>query len=109
MWRDLHARLDFWNRAAIRCVSQPEPDRLNHLESGESMRKLSVFTSIMLSLFIVATATAQVRGRGRLQGTVTDKTSAKPVQGATVTLAIASGNTSPSIVNTAHHVHLSAL
>jgi len=73
------------------------------------MRKLSVFTSIMLSLFLVVTATAQVRGRGRLQGTVTDKTTGKPVQGATVTVAIASGNTQPIIVKTDAHGHWSAI
>jgi Flp pilus assembly protein TadD len=73
------------------------------------MRKLSVFTSIMFSLFVVFAATAQVRGRGRLQGTVTDKTTGKPVQGATVTVAIASGNTQPIIVKTDAHGHWSAL
>ncbi|HXA15607.1 MAG TPA: tetratricopeptide repeat protein [Thermoanaerobaculia bacterium] len=73
------------------------------------MRKLSVFTSIILSLFLVVTATAQVRGRGRLQGTVTDKTTGKPIQDATVTVAIASGNTQPIIVKTDAHGHWSAL
>ena len=73
------------------------------------MRKLSVFTSIMLSLFLVVTATAQVRGRGRLQGTVSDKTTGKPIQGATVTVALASGNTQPIIVKSDAHGHWSAL
>jgi tetratricopeptide (TPR) repeat protein len=63
----------------------------------------------MLSLFLAVTATAQVRGRGRLQGTVTDKTTGKPIQGATVTVAIASGNTQPIVVKTDAHGHWSAL
>ena len=73
------------------------------------MRKISVLTSIILSLFLVFTATAQVRGRGRLQGNVTDKATGKPVQGATVTVAIASGNTQPIVVKTDAHGHWSAL
>ena len=65
------------------------------------MRKLINITAlVMLSLVIAAEATAQVRGRGRLQGIVTDQATGKPVQGATVTLSPSSEKTQPILAKT---------
>lgn len=48
----------------------------------------------VLALLVATAAMAQVRGKGRLQGTVTDE-SGKPVAGAAITVAPADGNTTP--------------
>jgi len=56
--------------------------------------------AVVLSLLAAVAATAQVRGRGRLQGTVVDQATGKPVAGAKVTVAIASENTQPIITTT---------
>ena len=65
------------------------------------MRKLiSITALVMLSLVIAAEATAQVRGRGRLQGIVTDEATGKPIQGATVTLSPSSEKTQPILAKT---------
>jgi len=61
------------------------------------MRKTAV---LVLAFVLAGAALAQVRGKGRLQGIVTDAESAKPVDGATVTLSPADGNTQPIIVKT---------
>lgn len=55
-------------------------------------RFLNSAVVMMLALFVATAAMAQVRGRGRLQGTVTDP-DGKPVAGASVTVAPADGNT----------------
>jgi tetratricopeptide (TPR) repeat protein len=70
------------------------------------MRK---FTTILLSLLIAAAALAQVRGTGRLQGTVTDKNTGKPVEGATVTIALPTGSTQPIVTKTDSKGRWSAL
>ncbi len=57
-------------------------------------RFLNSAVVMMLALFVAGAAMAQVRGRGRLQGTVTDP-DGKPVAGASVTVSTASGNTAP--------------
>lgn len=64
------------------------------------MRKLIITTLVMLSLVIAAAAPAQLRGRGRLQGVVTDQATGKPVEGATVTLSPSSEKTQPIVAKT---------
>lgn len=64
------------------------------------MRKLILTTSLILSLFMTAAVTAQVRGRGRLQGVVTDKETGKPIAGATVTVTPSGETTQPIVVKT---------
>lgn len=61
------------------------------------MRRL-INLVIVMSLLISAAAVAQVRGKARLQGTVVDQETGKPVDGATVTIAIADGSTQPIVV-----------
>lgn len=63
------------------------------------MRKLTTILTLALSLVALAAA-AQVRGKGRLQGSVTDKATGKPVQGAVVTVAPADGSTTPIVAKT---------
>jgi tetratricopeptide (TPR) repeat protein len=53
--------------------------------------------------------TAQVRGRGRLQGNVTDKETGKPIAGATVTVTPAGESTAPIVVKTDSRGRWSAL
>jgi tetratricopeptide (TPR) repeat protein len=52
------------------------------------------FLNLVLALLVASTALAQVRGKGRLQGTVVDE-SGKPVAGAAVTISPADGSTTP--------------
>jgi tetratricopeptide (TPR) repeat protein len=73
------------------------------------MRRLSLFLVLILTVTIASTASAQVRGRGRLQGTVTDLSTGKPVEGAVVTVGLASGNTEPIVAKTDARGHWSAL
>lgn len=72
------------------------------------MRRLG-FIAVVLSLLLAAVATAQVRGTGRLQGNVFDKNTKAPIAGATVTIALPSGNTRPIVVKTDAKGHWSAL
>jgi tetratricopeptide (TPR) repeat protein len=59
------------------------------------MRRFSNTAMVaVLALLVASSAMAQVRGRGRLQGTVVDD-SGKPVAGASVTVSPADGNTTP--------------
>lgn len=62
------------------------------------MRRHVRFLAVILALLLTHAAVAQLRGKGRLQGSVTDKTTGKPVAGATVT--ISGGNTQPLVVKT---------
>lgn len=63
------------------------------------MRRFITMVTVMLAL--VATAvSAQVRGKARLQGVVTEQGSGKPVEGATVTVAPGDGSTTPIVVKT---------
>lgn len=74
------------------------------------MRKsLNVLTTFLLALVLASTAMAQVRGRGRLQGMITEKGSGKPIAGAKVTVALASQSTAPIITKTDARGHWSAL
>ena len=64
------------------------------------MRRFTM-SIIAVVLLVAASATfAQVRGKGRLQGTVTDAGTSKPIEGATVTLTPAEGSTQPIVVKT---------
>jgi Flp pilus assembly protein TadD len=72
-------------------------------------RFMTISVTLLVAMFIATAATAQVRGRGRLQGMVTDKNTGAPVVGATVTVAIAAGNTEPIISKTDARGHWSAL
>lgn len=62
------------------------------------MRRVTV--PVIAFILLATAATAQVRGKGRLQGIVTDAATAKPVDGATVTLSPADGGTKPIITKT---------
>ena len=63
------------------------------------MRKFITVLAVMVSL-LAMTATAQVRGKGRLQGLVVEQGSGTPVAGATVTISPADGATVPIVVTT---------
>jgi len=71
------------------------------------MRKIAA-ASLML-LFLAAGAFAQVRGTGRLRGEITDKATGKPIAGATITISLPSGNTSPIKVKSDSHGRWAAL
>src|SRR6266700_5771297 len=72
------------------------------------MRRL-LLNSVVLSLFVAAGALAQMRGTGRIQGNVFDKTTKKPVIGATVTISLPTGNTQPIVVKSDSRGHWAAL
>jgi tetratricopeptide (TPR) repeat protein len=71
------------------------------------MRRLVVITSAVL--FLALAANAQVRGTGRLQGNVFDKSTGQPIAGATVTIALPKGATAPIVVKTDSKGHWAAL
>ncbi len=73
------------------------------------MRRLTFLVALILTVAATTTVSAQVRGTGRLQGMVTDKTTGKPVEGAVVTVGLPSGNTAPIVSKTDAHGHWSAL
>lgn len=73
------------------------------------MRRFTLLTAIVLMVASFASVSAQVRGTGRLQGSVTDKSTGKPIQGAVVTVSLASGSTLPIISKTDSHGRWSAL
>jgi Flp pilus assembly protein TadD len=73
------------------------------------MRRFFLLIAVFLSVVTAASVSAQVRGRGRLQGTVTDKSTGKPVEGAKVTTSLASGETVPIVSTTDSKGHWSAL
>ena len=64
------------------------------------MRRVTVSIMAFVLLVTAGAAFAQVRGKGRLQGTVTDAATAKPVEGAKVTISPADGSTQPIVVKT---------
>lgn len=72
------------------------------------MRRITVITSAVLLLIALA-ADAQVRGTGRIQGNVFDKTTGKPVAGATITVSLPNGNTQPIVTKTDSRGHWAAL
>lgn len=63
------------------------------------MRRVTIF-AVVVVLAIASAASAQVRGKGRLQGVVTDKDSGKPVADAKVTISPADGATEPIVAKT---------
>jgi Flp pilus assembly protein TadD len=72
------------------------------------MRRHTLFAAIIL-VSLSTIASAQVRGTGRLQGMLTDKTTGKPVVGAVVTISLPSGNTTPIVSKSDSRGHWSAL
>ena len=72
------------------------------------MRRRIAISSVVLSLVIAVAASAQMRGTGRLQGNVTDKTTGKPVAGATVSISLPKGG-SPITARTNANGHWAAI
>jgi tetratricopeptide (TPR) repeat protein len=64
------------------------------------MRRLITVLMVVALTIVAAAAMAQVRGKGRLQGNVTDAGTGKPIDGATVTVSLADGSTQPLVVKT---------
>lgn len=62
------------------------------------MRKISALAATVVMLVASVSAMAQIRGKGRLQGSVVDKETGKPVGGAKITINIADSSTAPIIV-----------
>jgi tetratricopeptide (TPR) repeat protein len=73
------------------------------------LRKSLVIISTLVLLVLSTSAFAQLRGKGRQQGTVTDKATGKPVAGAVVTLTLEGGNTAPIVVKTDKNGHWAAI
>lgn len=61
-------------------------------------RSITVVVALFLASLVTFVSSAQVRGKGRLQGSVVDKATGKPVADATVT--VSGGNTKPVITKT---------
>ena len=66
-------------------------------------------TSAVLVVLLAVAASAQMRGTGRLQGSVTDKNTGKPVAGATVTISLPNGHTQPIVSKTDSRGHWAAI
>lgn len=64
------------------------------------MRRVTVPAIAFILLATAGVASAQVRGKARVQGIVTDAATAKPVEGATITLSPGDGGTKPIITKT---------
>jgi len=71
------------------------------------MRKVTMTLFAILALVLATSSFAQVRGRGRLQGSVVDKATGKPIANATVT--ISGQSTQPIVVKTASNGHWAAI
>ena len=71
------------------------------------MRRSTRILAVLVALLAATVVFAQVRGRGRLQGQVVDKSSGKPLAGATVT--ISGGNTAPIVAKSNARGQWSAL
>lgn len=61
-------------------------------------RRITVIVALFIAALFTFSSSAQVRGKGRLQGNVVDKSTGKPVSGATVT--VSGANTKPSVTKT---------
>ncbi len=61
------------------------------------MRRFTVAVSMLLMLVTAFAVDAQVRGRGRLQGNIVDKTTGKPIEGATITISEPDNSTEPIV------------
>src|SRR5436190_4344601 len=53
---------------------------------GGFMRRFTLSMAVILLVVTAVSVSAQVRGTARLQGTVTDKSTGKPIEGAVVTV-----------------------
>ena len=74
------------------------------------MRRFTTYmTALLAALALAVTATAQVRGTGRLGGQVFDKATGKPIANATVTVSLPNGSTQPIVTNTDKNGRWSAL
>ena len=74
------------------------------------MRRFTTYmTAFVAALALAVTATAQVRGTGRLGGQVVDKTTGKPIANATVTCSLPNGSTQPLVTTTDKNGRWSAL
>ena len=73
------------------------------------MRKSLAIISTIILLVFATSAFAQIRGKARQQGVITDKETGKPVVGATVTLSLSSSNTEPIVVKTDKGGHWTAV
>jgi tetratricopeptide (TPR) repeat protein len=73
------------------------------------LRKSLVLISTLILLVCSTSAFAQLRGKGRQQGTVADKATGKPIANATVTLTLENGNTAPIVVKTDKSGHWAAI
>jgi tetratricopeptide (TPR) repeat protein len=74
------------------------------------MRRFTTYmTAFVAALALAITATAQVRGTGRLGGQVLDKATSKPIANATVTVSLPNGSTQPIVTNTDKNGRWSAL
>jgi len=71
------------------------------------MRKVTMTLFAILALVLATSSFAQVRGRGRLQGSVVDKATGKPIANATVT--ISGQSTQPIVVKTTSNGHWAAI
>ncbi|HSY51490.1 MAG TPA: tetratricopeptide repeat protein [Thermoanaerobaculia bacterium] len=73
------------------------------------MRRFPLLIAVIFSVVTAVSVSGQIRGTGRLSGTVTDKTTGKPVEGAVVTISLPAGNTVPIVSKTDARGHWSAL
>lgn len=73
------------------------------------MRRTITLTATLLAVLLTVTASAQVRGRGRLQGLITDRETGKPVTNATISIALPNGNTQPIVVKSDGKGHWAAM
>ena len=64
------------------------------------MRRFTTSIIAVVLLLAAGASFAQMRGKGRLQGVVTDAATSKPIEGATVTLAPSGSSTQPIVVKT---------
>ena len=74
------------------------------------MRRFTTYmTAFIAALALAITATAQVRGTGRLGGQVVDKATGKGIANATVTCSLPNGSTQPIVTTTDKNGRWSAL
>lgn len=73
------------------------------------MRRITTAVAVILMLAVSTAAIAQVRGKARLQGTVVEEGTGKPVPNAKITISLADGSTQPIVVKTNDKGRWSAL
>src|ERR1700681_4813387 len=73
------------------------------------MRRRIAISFVVMSLIIAVAASAQMRGTGRLTGNVFDKSTGKPIAGATITVALPGGKTQPIVVKSDSRGHWAAI